>query len=187
MTATAPPAFRPAGTADVDRVVALVESAYRGDSSRSGWTTEADLLDGQRTDATEVRELLGRDDSAVVLAEVDGRLVGCFHLERRSAGLAYFGMFAVTPLGQGAGVGRALLSEARRTAAAWGCPTIRMTVLRQRPELIAWYERHGFRATGETVPFPYGDERFGRPRRHDLEFVVLEGATGLESPAIRGK
>jgi GNAT superfamily N-acetyltransferase len=168
--------FRPATTDDVDDVVALVESAYWGDASRAGWTTEADLLDGQRTDAAQVTELIRRSGSMVLLGHRDGELVACCHLERRTSRAAYFGMFAVQPARQGGGVGRAVLAEARRQAAAWGCETMRMTVIRQRRDLIDWYERFGYLPTGETEPFPYGDERFGRPRRADLEFVVLAGA-----------
>lgn len=170
--------FRPAGPADVDEIVAIVESAYRGDASRAGWTTEADLLDGQRTDYDQVGALIGRPGSIVVVARDGGRAVGTCHLERRDADTAYFGMFAVSPDRQGAGTGRALLDEACRVASSWGCTRLRMTVIRQRTDLIAWYERLGFRPTGETEPFPYGDERFGRPRRDDLEFVVLAGPTG---------
>lgn len=168
--------FRTAGPADVAAVVSLVESAYRGDSSRSGWTTEADLIDGQRTDASEVSSLIERERSVVVLAERGGRLVGCCHLEHRPPVTAYFGMFAVRPMEQGGGVGRALVAEAARRADAWGCAHMRMTVIRQRPDLIAWYRRLGFVPTGEREPFPYGDERFGLPLRDDLEFVVLAAA-----------
>ncbi len=152
----------------------LVESAYRGEESRAGWTTEAHLLDGQRTDRGQVDELIHRPGSLIILAERDGGLVGSCHLERHG-GTAYFGMFAVRPEEQGAGVGRALIGEARRTAREWGCGSLRLTVIRQREDLSAWYERLGFHPTGETEPFPYGDERFGRPRRGDLEFVVLGG------------
>jgi hypothetical protein len=49
-----------------------------------------------------------------------------------------------------------------------------MTVIQVRDTLIAWYERRGYSLTGETKPFPYGDDRFGRPLRNDLHFVVLE-------------
>ena len=170
--------FRDAHPADVAAVVELVESAYRGESSRAGWTTEAHLLDGQRTDSYEVSSMIARTDSAVVLAERDGELLGCCHLERQKSGMAYFGMFAVRPVLQGAGIGRALVAEAQRRAAGWGCEQMRMTVIRQREDLLAWYGRLGFSPTGETEPFPYGDERFGRPRRRDLEFVVLSGPVG---------
>jgi len=168
------PAFRLAGDDDVEAVVALVESAYRGEASRDGWTTEADLLAGQRTDAREVAAVLDRPGSVLLLAEANGRLAGCCHLERRPERAAHFGMFAVDPKSQGSGVGSALLREAKRMASSWGCRKMRMTVIRQREDLIAWYRRRGFEPTGESEPFPYGDERFGIPLRPDLEFVVLE-------------
>jgi GNAT superfamily N-acetyltransferase len=126
--------------------------------------------------------LIGDPDSLLLLAEQPGRLVACCHLRRESRSTAYFGLFAVRPAEQGSGFGHALLEEARRVAANWGCSTVRMTVIRQRDDLIAWYARRGFLLTGETAPFPYGDERFGRPLRPDLEFVVLEGPSGPQRP-----
>lgn len=166
--------FRPATTAEVDAVVALVESAYRGESSRAGWTTEADLLDGQRTDAAGVRSIIDAADRCVLLALDGDALVGCCELRRRDDGSAYFGMFAVVPVQQGAGVGRSVLAEAeRRAREVWGATRMEMTVLVQREDLIAWYVRRGYSRTGRTEPFPYGDERFGLPRRPDLRFEVL--------------
>jgi ribosomal protein S18 acetylase RimI-like enzyme len=178
--------FRAATAADVAAIVALVESAYRGRSSRAGWTTEADLLDGQRTDPTEVAEAIA-DPAGVLLLAVAaagadeaegaagpaGTIVGCCRLEPGPAG-AHLGMFAVTPTGQGAGLGGALLAEAEgRARARWGAAELELEVIAQRDELIAWYGRRGYRPTGERRPFPYGDTRFGRPRRPDLYFVVL--------------
>jgi len=173
MDASIVPQFRHAEAADVERVVALVESAYRGPSGERGWTTESALLDGQRTDARAVAELLQRPDCHVLLAEHDGRLLASCHVERQGEA-AYFGMFAVDPELQGGGVGRLVLARAERLAREeWGCTDMRMTVIEQRGELIAWYERRGYRRTGESQPFPYGDERFGIPRRPDLRFTVL--------------
>lgn len=167
--------FRHATMTDVPAVVRLVESAYRGDASRAGWTTEADLLDGQRTDAAAVAQMLRAPGSVVLLAEEDsGQLVGCCRLERRPGAEAYFGMFSVRPVRQGEGVGGQVLAEAERIAREeWVATTMVMTVIAQRAELIAWYERRGYRATGETEPFPYGNERYGIPRRPDLFFTVL--------------
>lgn len=168
--------FRTATNHDIDTVVALVESAYRGDASRAGWTTEADLLDGQRTDATAISEVVGAPASRIVLAEASGDIVASVLL-KDEGGIAYLGLFAVHPPLQGRGIGRRLLEEAERQAREdLRVPAARMTVIAQRPELIAWYERRGYRQTGEREPFPYGDERFGRPQRSDLYFVVMKKA-----------
>jgi GNAT superfamily N-acetyltransferase len=167
-------AFRDATLADVDEIVQLVESAYRGETSKAGWTTEADLLAGQRTDAAAVREIVESPDARVLLAVDVDALLACCQLERRGVDTAYFGMFAVRPGLQGDGLGKLVLARAERLARdEWRASLMRMTVIAQRYELIAWYERRGYRATGETRPFPYGDERFGLPRRDDLHFVVL--------------
>lgn len=168
--------FRDATFSDVDTLVALIESAYRGDASRAGWTTEADLLAGQRTDPDGVREVITAPGSRLLVAEqVAGRaaeIVACCQLQKREA-YVYFGMFSVSPSLQGAGVGKAVMAEAERIAREWGAEEIRMTVIRQREDLIAFYERRGFRRTGRFEPFPYGDERFGLPLRDDLEFAEL--------------
>jgi len=173
MTTPSIPLFRAATAADIPAVVALVQSAYRGDSGRRGWTTEADLLDGQRTDAADVAEAMSRAGSQILLLEQDGRLLASCHLEHQGEA-AYFGMFAVDPSQQAGGLGKRLLGEAERIAReAWHCRAMEMTVIVQRDELIAWYQRRGYRRTGTYKPFPYGDERFGVPRRDDLRFEVL--------------
>jgi ribosomal protein S18 acetylase RimI-like enzyme len=106
---------------------------------------------------------------------IDGQaVVGCCQLERRRGAVAYFGMFAVSATLEGVGAGKRLLAEAVRQAKAeWGCARMEMTVIAQREDLIGWYVRRGYREIGERRPFPYGDERFGLPRRPDLEFTVL--------------
>jgi len=173
------PVFRVARSIDVPLIVTLVDSAYRGDASRVGWTTEADLLGGQRTDAHAVDELIAKPQSTVLLAVAGDDLVGCCHLEGHGTEAEYLGMFAVQPDRQGHGLGGTILAEAaRRSRVDWGRGRLRMTVIAQRLDLIAWYERVGFRATGETEPFPYGEVRFGIPKRPDLEFVVLEKPLG---------
>jgi ribosomal protein S18 acetylase RimI-like enzyme len=165
--------FRTAGEADIAAVVDLVQSAYRGDASRQGWTTEADFLDGQRIDAGGVREVIAKPDSRIVLAERDGALVGSVQVEKID-GRGYFGMFSVRPNLQGGGIGDALLREAERVVREdLGCATMTCTVISIRAELIAWYGRRGYRSTGEFKPFPYGDERFGLPKRDDLRFEVF--------------
>ncbi|NEA65160.1 GNAT family N-acetyltransferase [Streptomyces sp. SID12488] len=172
-TAATGPTFRDAAEADVDVLVALIESAYRGDSSRAGWTTEADILEGQRSDAQGVLDVIKAADSRLLTVEQDGRVVACCQLEHRGDH-AYFGMFAVSPALQGAGLGKVIIAEAERAAReTWGARAMHMTVISVRNDLIAWYERRGYRRTGEMSPFPYGDERFGVPQRDDLQFELL--------------
>ncbi|MDQ3269344.1 MAG: GNAT family N-acetyltransferase [Pseudomonadota bacterium] len=171
--------FRAARHEDIDSLVALVESAYRGDASRAGWTTEADLLDGRRTGAEDIASCIDRERSMMLLGQRGGELLACAHVaaERSddAGDVGYFGMFSVRPQLQGAGIGKAMLVEAERIAREqWQLPVMRMTVIDLREELIAFYARRGYRRTGVFKPFPYGDERFGLPRRDDLRFEVLE-------------
>ncbi|MFD5402247.1 GNAT family N-acetyltransferase [Streptomyces griseorubiginosus] len=173
METTAGLTFRDATDADVDTLVALVESAYRGDDSRAGWTTEADILEGQRTDPEGVLAVIKSPDSRLLTVEREGRVAACCQLEHRGS-YAYFGMFAVSPTLQGGGLGKVVIAEAERLAVeTWGVTEMHMTVISVRDELIAWYERRGYRRTGRMTPFPYGDERFGIPQREDLQFELL--------------
>jgi GNAT superfamily N-acetyltransferase len=176
---------RVADVSDVDAVVALVESAYRGEPSRAGWTTEADLLDGRRTDAAAVTDIVAGPGVLLLADDAGGQLVACCQLEpvsiKEGPPACYFGLFAVDPGRQGGGIGDRLLAAAENTARdRFSATVMEMTVIAQRDALIAWYERRGYARTGETRPFPYCDERFGLPRRDDLFFVVL--AKALNGP-----
>jgi len=182
------PAFRTATLSDVSAVVELVESAYRGEKSRAGWTTEAELLGGQRTDPEEVEALVNDPAATLRLAlepalsksgssEPADVLIGCV-LVRSEGEHAHVGMFAVRPTLQSRGLGSALLAEAERIARECGAQRVRMTVIEQRTELLAWYTRRGYQQTGQTEPFPYGNPRFGLPTRDDLRFLVLEKGLG---------
>lgn len=176
--------FRNATHDDIPALIELVTSAYRGDVSRQGWTTEADLLDGQRIDADMLRTDLDAQGSVILLA-IDSadddrpRLVACAHIAKQSGSdgipTASFGMFSVRPEAQGGGIGRSLLAEAERIAReTLGCARMRMTVIDSREELIAYYQRRGYARTGIKKPFPYDDPRYGLPKRDDLRFEILE-------------
>lgn len=167
--------FTQADKSHVESLVALVNSAYRGESSKEGWTTEEKFLDGQRIDAEGILGIIEKENSVLLIAEDEdnGDLLACVHLEKQDA-QCYLGMLTVSPSLQGQGIGKMLLGEAEALAQFWDCNKIVMTVISVREELIAWYCRHGFRDTKVKKPFPYGDERFGIPKVQGLEFTILE-------------
>lgn len=174
----APPAIRTAARPDIPALHALVESAYRGDSARRGWTHEADLLDGQRTDAEMLGAIIDDPDQRILVAveeSIDGEdIIGCVQVARKDHGRAYLGLLSVSPLLQAGGLGKQLIAAAERAAAAdFGARVMEMTVIRRRSELVAYYQRRGYSPTGEERPFPVGDVRFGLPKVSDLTFVVL--------------
>jgi ribosomal protein S18 acetylase RimI-like enzyme len=161
-----------ASAADVPELNVLVNSAYRGETSKKGWTTEANLLDGIRIDEETLRGYFD-DPKVTILKNIDddGQITGCVYLEDRRPKL-YIGMFSVSPALQASGIGRALLLAAEDFAREMNCPTLTMMVISARHELISWYERRGFKATGEVQPFHDG-EKFGIPRQ-EIELIVLE-------------
>ncbi|TPX10291.1 uncharacterized protein E0L32_008696 [Thyridium curvatum] len=167
--------FREATEADIPALLALIRSAYRGESSRAGWTTEADLVADERIDAAGLRAKIGEPEGAVLLAtDAQGRLAACCELLRRDAALAYFGLFAVDPKRQAGGIGRQVLAYAEGYARAqWGVRGLEMSVIWTREELIAWYVRRGFVRTAETAPFPYESLVNGEALRDDLHFTIL--------------
>jgi ribosomal protein S18 acetylase RimI-like enzyme len=169
--------IRDAVAADIPALHRLIESAYRGEASRAGWTTEADLLDGQRTDPDDLADILSNPKQAMLTAWRDEELVGCVLIADRGGGAGYFGMLSVSPTLQGGGLGRRLVEAAHSTLARrFAARRVRISVFPQRDSLIAWYERLGYRATGETLPFDYGNPRLGLPLRDGLHFIVMEHA-----------
>jgi GNAT superfamily N-acetyltransferase len=158
--------------ADVPELNVLVNSAYRGETSKQGWTTEANLLDGLRIDEDTLTGYFN-DAAITILKNIDdnGQINGCVYLEVRQPKL-YVGMFSVSPLLQGKGIGRDLLIAAEAYAKQINCTTLTMTVISVRHELISWYERRGYKATGEIQPF-HVEKKFGVARQ-PIELLVLE-------------
>jgi ribosomal protein S18 acetylase RimI-like enzyme len=155
-------------------LAALINSAYRGESSRKGWTTEADLLGGQRTDADALFEMLADPSQAFLIFKQTQKIIGCVLLKNESP-WGYLGMLTVDPTQQSQGLGKSILAQAEFWAKEhWSTKSIWMTVITQRTELIDWYLRRGYLKTALRLPFPQHDPRFGIPKRQDLEFVRLE-------------
>jgi GNAT superfamily N-acetyltransferase len=180
--------FREAISDDAAAVATLVNGAYRGESSKVGWTTEADLLGGQRTDPDKVGEIIAAEDQCVLLAVChdiapdEETIVGCAHLTFHSDHV-YFGMLSVSPSAQGKRIGRQLLAEIEAITVARGLHRVVMTVIHLRHELIAYYLRRGYVPTGVIHAFPMQDPRFGLPKVDHIELLEFVKVLGQDEGA----
>ena len=162
----------PATTADIPQLLQLINSAYRGEDAKKGWTHEADLIDGTiRTDETSLQQIIEKHGATILKFQHDKKIVGCVYLEKKGDGL-YLGMLSVCPEMQSHGIGKQLLKAADEYAKENNCISIEMTVISLRRELIRWYQKNGYHQTSKREPFP-SDGKFGNPRQQ-LEFVYLE-------------
>ena len=180
---------RLASVNEVDEMVQIINSAYRGESGRRGWTTEADFIAGQRVDNAMVTGLLQTENSCIIVAEntadaggAESAIIGCVHVQvhvqveglATGAARAHFGLLTVSVDRQKQGIGDLLLAAAENLARKrFSAKEMSMYVISLRETLINWYERRGYLKTGEKAPFPYGEQRFGQPLRDDLEFIVM--------------
>jgi ribosomal protein S18 acetylase RimI-like enzyme len=166
--------FVPATTGDIDELVRFVNGAYRGESADAGWASEGKLMAGQRTDSAMLTESLSTKGGTILLMrdQVNTPLAGCVSLKPTNyPSTWYLSMLAIDPKRQTEGLGRLLLFEAEDRIKAQGASRVKISVIWLRQPLIEWYERRGYRRTGQTEPFPYGNQRFGVPLRDDLYFV----------------
>lgn len=164
-------------TATIDHAFSLAElvnSAYRGDQSKLGWTTEAELLDGQRTDSNSLSEIIQQPFNQIEMAFEADRLVGCVHLKIQDADTLYFGMLTVSPALQARGLGKEIIKHVEKIAREHNLKKIKITVIQHRHELISFYERRGFQPTGRYEEFPSHDPRFGLPKVPDLKLMEYE-------------
>jgi ribosomal protein S18 acetylase RimI-like enzyme len=168
--------FLPATDDDAPGIVTLMNRAYRG-AGAAGWSTQESYLSGDRINEDVLRADLASKPQASLLKWEDpegSSLLGCVWIEPLKEDAWYLGSLATDPTLQNSGLGRTLLSAAERSVRDRGGKRIRMNVVNVRDALIAWYVRRGYAKTGETEPFPYGDDRYGAPLRDDLSFLVLE-------------
>lgn len=163
--------FRTASHTDVLALEKLINSAYRGEHSKKGWTTEADLLGGQRTDAQTLTEILETPDNQIEIMLDDNLLIGCAHLRIEAKSTLYFGMLTIEPTFQARGLGKLMINHIEKMGKRKNLHFIRMTVIQVRKELIAFYERRGFKASGNQQEFPSHDPRFGIPKNQELILI----------------
>ena len=166
-----------AAEADFPAIIELVNLAYRGQGAVASWNIETGIIAGTRLTDTLLREDLAAKSHAHLLVHRDPEsraVIGTVWLEPASKDAWHLGLFTVSPALQKQHLGRALLGAAEEFAKSHGARSMRMHVLSVRDTLIAWYERRGYARTGETEPYPYGDNRFGTPLRDDLSFVILQ-------------
>ncbi len=158
---------------DIPHIVDLLNSAYRGERSQKGWTTEAHLIGGDvRTDEADVLNVFQQPGSIILKYTNDaGEIIGTVNLQQHERGV-YLGMFAVNPNLQGGGIGKQLLKAADEHAKKVGSATIYMSVISVRSELIDWYKRHGYAETGERKPFV--QDNLTGTHLQPLEFLILE-------------
>jgi DNA-binding MarR family transcriptional regulator/ribosomal protein S18 acetylase RimI-like enzyme len=163
-----------AGPADLAAIASLMNRAYRGQGADAGWTTDAAFIDGERTSEAELAAEMAASPAGEWLVRFRGdALEACVRVEPRGDGRYYLSALTIDPAAQNSGLGRRLLASAEAWIRRAGGGAVELTVLSPRHELVAWYERRGYALTGETEHFPYGDPRFGHPKRDDLHFVVL--------------
>lgn len=170
--------FRPALVADSSAIALLANGAYRGETSRQGWTTEADLLDGLRTTAAEVQRLIESAHGTILVTTRDDEIVASVCIEQEGDA-AHIGMFTVHPAQQGTGIGKQLLTYAEGYARQhWGVRKFLMHVISVRHELIDFYVRRGYRRTGKMLPFPVNPSMW-QPKMAGLQLELLEKTVSI--------
>ncbi|KRD10030.1 GCN5 family acetyltransferase [Flavobacterium sp. Root901] len=157
---------------DILALTALINSAYRGESSKQGWTTEANLLEGKRTNEAELTEIITNPKNTILKFTENDTIIGSVLLAAKEHQL-YLGMLTVSPELQNSGIGKKMLAEAEVFAKSLGLTSIVMTVISVREELIAWYKRHGYADTGEREAFPQSEIHV-TIAEEPLEFIYME-------------
>jgi GNAT superfamily N-acetyltransferase len=166
--------LKPIEEKDFADVITLANLAYRATGEGSSWNSEEGLIEGSRLTESSLRKDLAKPGAMLLIWREGAELMGTFYLQPKETDIWYLGLLMVRPGNQNSGAGKELLAAAEAYAKKHGGKRIRMTVLAVRETLISWYQRRGYRETGVTEAWPYGDDSFGKPLRDDLYFVVLE-------------
>jgi len=165
--------FRTATDDDAESIANLVNSVYRGEGAKKGWTTEADLLDGIRITIEKVNEIINAPGNVILLALINNKIAGCVHLEKKKSRRCHLGMLSVDVNYQNRKIGRALMDKSEDYAKnVFGSSVMEMKVIGQRRELIDYYLRRGYKITGDKEPFIV-NFHFGEPKVKDLYFVYM--------------
>lgn len=157
---------------DVTELEKLINLAYRGESSKLGWTTESNILRGKRITRDELSKIIKEEENTILKFINNDIIVACVLLTNKKDEL-YLGMLTVLPELQNSGIGKMILQQAEQHARLLKVPKIVMTVISIRKELIDWYTRHGYIDTGIKEPFPLNNTDAVIDQKH-LEFIVLE-------------
>ena len=163
---------RVAKAEDIPALEKLVNGVYRGENALKGWTTEAEILDGQRIDSQMLQEILENPKERIFVLDDGGEIKGCVQVTD-SGDSVLLGMLSVPVELQGKGLGAKLIRFVEEDARKRGFKSVKMHVLDVRTELLSYYERKGYRRTGDFSEWPWGDLKWGIPKRDDLKFVVL--------------
>ena len=165
--------YRLAQIDDVQPVVNLINSAYRGETSRAGWTSVVDILDGGRTTLEEVSDLIQSEEAFFLLSFEENQLIGCILAEKKYQKIR-FGMFATKPTLQGRGLGKQLLEQAeQQVKEKWNIFHFEMVMISCRKELLDYYERRGYFYSGKTLPFPLNPDLW-TPKVSDLKLEIID-------------
>jgi GNAT superfamily N-acetyltransferase len=168
--------FYKAELVDAEAVAKLVNAAYRGETSRKGWTTEADILEGLRTTTVEIANIIKRDNAFVLIGVLKDEIVAticCEWQELAFKDTVHFGMIAVKPSLQNKGYGKKMIQAAEAmTRREWRVVGFHMAVISIRHELIAFYERLGYKLTGEFAVFPVKSDLW-QPKVEGLNLQYL--------------
>jgi GNAT superfamily N-acetyltransferase len=132
--------FRTADLGDVDRLVSLINSAFR---------VERPFIEGDRIDAVGVRSYLAK--GKFLVAEDSSGLAGCVYVELRGDH-GYLGLLGVDPPRQGTGLGRKLMEAAESYFREAGCRAVDLRIVSARTPLPPFYSHLGYLETG-TAPF----------------------------------